>query len=159
MLDILEDITKGQGEMEDLDLLSNLAEKVKAGSLCALGGTAPNPVITTIRYFRDEYEAHIKEKRCPALVCTELVSYYVLPDKCQGCQICLRNCPVDAISGGKRLVHIIDQDKCTRCGVCLEFCPPKFSAVVKVSGEKVETPSEPVPVLTSIPGERAATDE
>lgn len=159
MLDILEDITKGQGEMEDLDLLSNLAEKVKAGSLCALGGTAPNPVITTIRYFRDEYEAHIKEKRCPALVCTELVSYYVLPDKCQGCQICLRNCPVDAISGGKRLVHIIDQDKCIRCGVCLEFCPPKFGAVVKVSGEKVETPSEPVPVLTSIPGERAATDE
>ena len=159
MLDILEDITKGQGEMEDLDLLSNLAEKVKAGSLCALGGTAPNPVITTIRYFRDEYEAHIKEKRCPALVCTELISYYVLPDKCQGCQICLRNCPVDAISGGKRLVHIIDQDKCIRCGVCLEFCPPKFGAVVKVSGEKIETPSEPVPVLTSISGERAATDE
>lgn len=159
MLDILEDITKGHGEMEDLDLLSNLAEKVKAGSLCALGGTAPNPVITTIRYFRDEYEAHIKEKRCPALVCTELVSYYVLPDKCQGCQICLRNCPVDAISGGKRLVHIIDQDKCIRCGVCLEFCPPKFGAVVKVSGEKIETPSEPVPVLTSISGERAATDE
>jgi len=104
-------------------------------------------VLTTLRYFRPEFEAHIKEKRCPALVCQKLVSYYVLPDKCQGCQICLRNCPVNAIAGGKRLVHIVNQEKCVKCGTCYEVCPARFGAVVKVSGQKLEVPSEPIPVV------------
>jgi NADH-quinone oxidoreductase subunit F len=146
MLDILERITKGEGKPDDMGQLQRLAETVKNGSLCALGGTAPNPVLTTLRYFRSEYEAHIYEKRCPAGVCRELIAYYILPEKCQGCQICLRNCPVEAIIGGKRMIHIIDQSKCVKCGTCLDVCPPRFSAVVKVSGEKIEVPEQPVPV-------------
>ena len=149
MLNILERITKGEGEEEDIDKLQSLAETIRDGSLCALGGTAPNPVLTTLRYFRNEYEAHIKEKRCPALVCKELVSYYILPDKCEGCMICLRNCPVGAIKGEKRMVHVIDQDKCTKCGTCLSVCPPRFHAVTKVSGEEIEVPEEPTPVASS----------
>jgi NADH-quinone oxidoreductase subunit F len=149
MLNILERITKGEGQPSDIDQLEDLAQLVKSTALCALGGTAPNPVLTTIRYFRDEYEAHINEKRCPALVCSELIAYYILPDKCQGCGICLRNCPVEAISGGKRMVHVIDQDKCTKCGTCFSVCPERFSAVVKVSGEKPDVPSEPIPVVAS----------
>ena len=149
MLDILEDITNGKGKLEDIDLLEDLAKDVVAGSLCALGGTAPNPVLTSIRYFRDEYEAHIRDKRCPALVCSELISYYILPDKCEGCGICLRDCPAEAISGGKRMIHIIDQGKCIKCGTCLDVCPTRFSAVVKVSGEKVTVPSKPIPVAAT----------
>jgi NADH-quinone oxidoreductase subunit F len=159
MLNILEDITGGKGKPEDIDLLTELSKSVKAGSLCALGGTAPNPVLTTLRYFRDEYEEHIVQKKCRALVCTALTSYYILPDKCQGCLICLRNCPVEAISGDKRMVHVIDQSKCISCGVCLEVCPPKFSAVVKVSGEEIETPPEPIPVRASKPSKGAASHE
>jgi len=147
MLDVLKSICRGEGKPDDIDLLLDLGKQVKAGALCGLGQTAPNPVLTTIRYFRDEYEAHIKNHRCPALVCTDLVSYYIMPDKCQGCGICLRDCPAEAIIGGKRLVHIIDQSKCAKCGTCLEVCPPRFGAVVKVSAEKVEVPSEPTPVI------------
>jgi len=149
MLNILECITRGEGQSGDIERLERLAQVVKSGSLCALGGTAPNPVLTTIRYFRDEYETHIYEKRCPALVCSELISYYILPDKCEGCGICLRDCPVEAISGGKRMVHVIDQDKCSKCGTCLDVCPERFSAVVKVSGEELAVPSEPIPVTAS----------
>jgi len=146
MLDILEDIVNGNGREGDIDLLIELSEAVKDGSLCALGGTAPNPVLTTIRYFRDEYEAHIFEKRCPALACKSLVSYYVIPEKCEGCGICARACPAEAIMGGKRMVHVIDQDRCTKCGTCFEVCPSKFSAIAVVSGEPVTAPLEPVPV-------------
>jgi NAD-dependent dihydropyrimidine dehydrogenase PreA subunit len=146
MLDILEDIVHGNGREGDIDLLLELGQAVKDGSLCALGGTAPNPVLTTIRYFRDEYEAHVKEKRCPARACKALVSYYIDPAKCAGCGICARACPAEAIKGGKRLVHVIDQDKCIKCGSCLEVCPAKFSAVTKLSGETIEVPAEPVPV-------------
>jgi NADH-quinone oxidoreductase subunit F len=135
-----------------------LAEAVKVGSLCALGGTAPNPVLTSIRYFRDEYEAHIKDKRCPALICAELTSYYILPDKCQGCGICFRDCPSEAISGGKRMVHVIDQGKCIKCGTCLDVCPTKFSAVVKVSGEKVTVPRKPIPVTAPKRNTKASTN-
>jgi NADH-quinone oxidoreductase subunit F len=152
MLDILNDITHGRGKPEDVDLLQSLGNQVKAGSLCGLGQTAPNPVLTTIRYFGDEYEIHIKERRCPALACTELTSYYILPDKCQGCLICLRNCPVQAISGDKRMVHVIDQGKCIKCGTCLDVCPTRFGAVVKVSGEEIAVPSEPVPVTSTKKG-------
>jgi NADH:ubiquinone oxidoreductase subunit F (NADH-binding)/NAD-dependent dihydropyrimidine dehydrogenase PreA subunit len=152
MLSILEDIAGGHGKPEDIDLLDRLSRSVKAGSLCALGGTAPNPVLTTLRYFRDEYEEHIAGKKCRARVCPALTSYYILPDRCQGCLICLRNCPAQAISGDKRLVHVIDQSKCIKCGVCLEVCPPRFSAVAKVSAEEIATPAEPVPVRAAKPG-------
>ena len=158
MLDILEDITNGRGKPWDIELLQELAESVKDNSLCGLGQTAPNPVLTSIRYFRDEYEAHINEKRCPALNCTELISYYILPDKCQGCGICLKNCSSEAISGGKRMVHIIDQSKCIKCGVCRDVCPTKFGAVVKVSGEEVAVPSEPVPVTAPKRNKEASSE-
>jgi NADH:ubiquinone oxidoreductase subunit F (NADH-binding)/(2Fe-2S) ferredoxin/ferredoxin len=147
MLDILNDIVSGQGRPGDIDLLLDLGASIKDGSLCALGGTAPNPVLTTIRYFRDEYEAHINEKRCPAGTCRALLTYYIDKDKCAGCGICLRACPVDAIRGGKRLVHVIDQEKCIKCGTCLEVCPEKFKAVKKVSGEPFTAPAEPIPVV------------
>jgi len=140
MLDILTGICEGRGREGDIELLEELAGVVRDTSLCALGATAPNPVLTTLGYFRDEYEAHIKEKRCPAYVCKELVSYYIDPSKCQACTICLRSCPSEAISGGKNQVHVIDQSKCTKCGSCFDLCPPRFDAVEKISGEPVPPP-------------------
>ena len=137
MLDILDDITNGKGRPGDIELLEELAESVKSNSLCGLGQTAPNPVLSTIRYFREEYEAHVNDKRCPAKVCRELITYYIDPDKCQACMICKRNCPADAIIGGKGIVHVIDQQKCTKCGTCFELCPSRFGAVMKFSGEPV----------------------
>jgi len=137
---ILERIVRGEGREGDIALLEDLSDVIKDASLCALGQTAPNPVLTTIQYFRDEYEAHIEERRCPAKVCKDLISFYIEPDKCQACMICLRNCPVGAISGDKGLVHVIDQGKCTRCGTCLDLCPTRFSAVTKLSGEPVPPP-------------------
>ena len=134
MLHILENITAGKAKIDDLDLLVELAEDVKVGSLCGLGRTAPNPVLTTMRYFRDEYEAHILEKRCPARVCPELIAYYILPDKCdRGCEHCVLTCPAEAVKGGKGEIKVIDQEKCVKCGTCLEVCPPEYSAVTKVS--------------------------
>ena len=147
MLKILNNICAGKGREGDIELLEELAEVMRDASLCALGTTAANPVLSTIKYFRDEYEAHIEQKRCPAGVCKALISYYIEPEKCQACMICLRNCPVDAISGGKNLVHVIDQEKCTKCGTCLEVCPPGFDAVVKLSGE---------PVPPFVPGTKVA---
>ena len=149
MLGILERITRGEGKPGDIEQLERIAITVKQGSLCGLGQTAPNPVLTTIRYFRKEYETHINEKRCPALVCKNLISFYILPDKCQGCMICLRNCPTEAIAGGKRLVHVIDQDKCIKCGTCTDVGPPRFTAIAKVSGEQVEVPLQPIPIEAS----------
>jgi len=140
MLDILTDITEGRGEKGDIELLEEVAAMVKDFSLCALGTTAPNPVLSTLKYFRDEYVAHIEQKRCPAYVCKELVSYYIDPKKCQACMICLRQCPVGAISGGKNQIHVIDQAKCTKCNTCFEVCPPRFSAVRRLSGEPVPPP-------------------
>ncbi len=137
---ILERIVRGEGREGDIALLEDLSDVLKDASLCALGQTAANPVLTTIQYFRDEYEAHVKEKRCPAKVCKDLISFYIEPDKCQACMICLRNCPVEAISGAKGLIHVIDQGKCTKCGTCLDLCPPRFSAVTKLSGEPVPPP-------------------
>ncbi len=134
MLRMLEDITAGRGKMEDINGLLALAEDVKMGSLCGLGKTAPNPVLTTLRYFRDEYEAHILEKRCPARVCPELTVYYILPDKCdRACEHCILTCPTEAIKGEKGEVKIIDQEKCSKCGTCLEVCPPEYNAVAKLS--------------------------
>ena len=140
MLKILNRICEGTGCEGDIELLEKITKVVRNFSLCALGGTAPNPVLSTIRYFRDEYEAHIKEKRCPAGVCKALISYYIVPEKCQACLICLRECPTKAITGDKNLIHVIDQGKCNKCGKCLEVCPPRFSAATKVSGVNVPEP-------------------
>ncbi len=159
MLDILENICSGKGKPGDIDLLLELGGQIKVGSLCGLGQTAPNPVLTNIRYFQDEYEAHIKEKRCPALACKELISYYVLPDKCQGCGICLRECPSEAIAGGKRMVHIIDQGKCSKCNTCLEVCPRRFGAVAKVSGANINVPGKPILVTAPKPRKEASGNE
>ena len=136
LVEILTRITQGKGEEGDIEKLEDLAKTIKAGSLCGLGQTAPNPVLTTIQYFKDEYEDHIQEKSCPALVCKDLIIYYIEPEKCVGCLLCLKNCPVEAISGERKKVHLIDQDLCIKCGACLEVCPPKVSAVSKYTGKK-----------------------
>lgn len=148
MLEILNRITKGEGREGDIEMLLKLGDQIKDASLCGLGKTCPNPVLTTIKYFRGEYEDHIQKKKCPALVCKALVSFYIDPDKCKGCGICFKKCPVDAISGGKKLVHVIDQKKCIKCGTCFDLCPERFSAVFKVSGKKMKVPRKPVPVTT-----------
>ncbi len=129
LLGLLTKITEGNGTMEDLETIEELCEHIKASALCGLGQTAPNPVLSTLKHFRDEYEAHIKEKRCPAGVCKSLLHYTVIPDKCKGCTLCARNCPAGAISGVVRAPHVIDQQKCIKCGVCMENC--RFGAIVK----------------------------
>jgi NADH-quinone oxidoreductase subunit F len=139
ILEILEKIKEGRGQIEDISKLESLSQTIKAASLCGLGQTAPNPVLTTLKYFRHEYEAHISEKRCPARVCKNLISYFIVPIKCVGCMICLKNCPVAAIRGELKKVHIIDENICVRCGVCLEVCPDKIKAVIKVSSKKEST--------------------
>jgi len=137
---ILTNITTGKGKEGDIELLEELSECAVEASLCALGKSAPNPFLSTLRYFREEYEAHIKEKRCPALSCKELIAYHIDPEKCKACMICLKKCPAGAIDGGKKKIHIIDQEKCTNCGTCFEVCPSRFAAVTKLSGEPVPPP-------------------
>ena len=129
LYEMLDKITKGQGTLEDLDKMEALCYHIKANSLCGLGQTAPNPVLSTLRYFRDEYEAHVVEKRCPAGVCRDLLSFTINADKCKGCTLCARNCPAGAISGTVKNPHVIDASKCVKCGVCLQNC--KFGAIEK----------------------------
>lgn len=129
MLEILERICDGKGKEGDIERLEELAEGIKASALCGLGQTAPNPVLSTIKYFRDEYEAHIYEKRCPAGVCRNLLNYVIDEEKCKGCGICAKKCPGDAITGEKKKPHVIDAAKCVKCGACIEACP--FNAIAK----------------------------
>jgi NADH:ubiquinone oxidoreductase subunit F (NADH-binding)/(2Fe-2S) ferredoxin/Pyruvate/2-oxoacid:ferredoxin oxidoreductase delta subunit len=136
----LNDIVAGKGKEEDIKNLEEIAATMSVASLCALGTTAANPILTTLRYFRDEYTAHINEKRCAALVCKELVSFYIDPEVCGGCMLCSKNCPVSAIAGEKLKPHTIDQLKCVKCGTCYDMCPPKFRAVRKISGKPVPDP-------------------
>ena len=128
MLEILERITEGRGTMEDLDNLTELGDQIKSASLCGLGQSAPNPVVTTLKYFRDEYVTHIKDKKCPAHVCAPLLTY-TINDACTGCVVCARACPTEAITGERKMMHVIDQDKCIKCGKCYTVC--RFDAVVK----------------------------
>lgn len=129
LYELLCKVTDGTATMEDLDKMEELCYYIKENSLCGLGQTAPNPVLSTLHYFRDEYEAHVKEKRCPAGVCKKLLQYRIVADKCKGCTLCARNCPVGAISGTVKNPHVIDTGKCIKCGVCMEKC--KFGAIVK----------------------------
>jgi NADH-quinone oxidoreductase subunit F len=146
LLDILNEIVAGRGRMEDLDLLLELGEDVVAGSLCGLGQTAPNPLLTTLRYFREEYETHIREKRCPSLVCKELIAYYIMPKKCdRACEHCVLTCPTKAIYSDEKGIKVIEQEKCTKCGTCLERCPTQFTAVVKISPVSTLPPVPPRP--------------
>ena len=129
MLEILEKITEGKGTLEDIDKLEELGEYIKQNSLCGLGQTAPNPVLATLKFFREEYIAHVVDKKCPAGVCKAMVSYTIDAEKCKGCTLCARNCPVNAISGKVRELHTIDPEKCIKCGVCMDNC--KFNAIIK----------------------------
>lgn len=127
MLEVLTRITEGNGQAGDIELLEELCYSIKDGALCGLGQTAPNPVLTTIKYFRDEFEAHIAEKKCPAHECTALVTYAINPEKCIGCTKCAKNCPVGAITGAVKSAHAIDTSICIKCGKCAENC--RFGAV------------------------------
>lgn len=134
LLILLEEIAKGEGTLDHLRLLKELSEEIVEGSLCGLGQTAPNPILTTLRYFESEYIAHVVEKRCPALVCRDLISYLIVYDKCQrSCEHCVLKCPSEAIHPDEKNIKIIDQTKCVKCGICLEVCPREYSAVIKVS--------------------------
>lgn len=147
LLEVLTRISNGEGCEGDVEFLEELGPAVKDASMCGLGQTLPNPVLSTLRYFRDEYVAHIADKNCPAKVCKSLIKYYIDPDKCPGCTLCLKGCPAGAVKGETKHVHVIDQAICTKCGECLEVCPPKVAAVVKLSGrEAQELQSLPAPV-------------
>jgi NADH-quinone oxidoreductase subunit F len=136
MLEILKRIVAGEGETKDIELLVELGESIKTGALCGLGNSAPNPVLTTVKYFRDEYEAHINKKACPAGKCTALIRFEIKEDLCKGCSLCSKKCPVGAISGTLRKPFVIDSEKCVRCSQCVDNC--KFGAIKIISGEVSE---------------------
>jgi len=141
MLNILNRITSGRGKEGDVELLEELSEFMQQAALCALGQTAPNPVLSTIRHFRQEYEAHIREQRCPASVCAELIAYQIDAEKCQGCGACARNCPVEAIYEPEEKVYAVDRSKCIKCGACITACPEKYQAVRKVPADPTLQPA------------------
>ncbi len=136
MLVILNDICEGRGREGDIELLLELGDSIVKTSICGLGNSAPNPVLSTIKYFRHEYEAHIRDKSCPALVCKSLIRYRIDADKCSGCGLCKRSCPVDAITGERREPHTIDPEICTKCGICYDACPDRFMAIERLTGKE-----------------------
>ncbi len=144
MLEILTRITEGEGTPEDIDQIKEIAKGMDSDSLCALGQLTPGPIMSALRYFEDEFHAHINEDRCPAKQCVNMISYYVSPETCVGCGMCKRECPVQVIDGERRMIHIINQDGCIKCNTCFEVCP--FDAIVKLSGGEIEVPEEPIPV-------------
>ena len=149
LLEVMTRITDGEGRNGDVEFLEELGAAVKDASMCGLGQTLPNPVLSTLKYFRDEYIAHVEDKNCPARVCKPIVKYYIDPDKCPGCTLCLKNCPAGAIKGETKHIHVIDQTVCNKCGECLEICPPKVAAVVKLSGseaQRLQSLPAPTPV-------------
>lgn len=149
LLEVLTRISEGEGREGDMEFLEELGQAIKDASMCGLGQTLPNPVLSTLRHFKDEYLAHINDKNCPAKVCKPLIKYYIDPDKCPGCTLCLKGCPAGAVKGETKHVHVIDQALCTKCGECLEVCPPKVGAVVKLSGKEareLQSLAAPVPV-------------
>ena len=153
LLNILDRITKGEGQEEDLELLETLSEDIKNGSLCGLGKTAPNPVLTSLKYFFEEYEAHVKEKRCPALKCRPLTAYYIDLEKCaRGCDVCVGCCPVEAIFTTMGRKKAVDQELCVKCGECMVVCPPEYDAVFKVS------PPELAPIVERVPEKKSASN-
>jgi len=156
LLEVLTRISRGEGREGDIEFLEELSLAIKDASMCGLGASMPNPVLSTIRYFRDEYVAHIEEKRCPALACRDLIKYYIEPEKCVGCLVCLKECPTEAIRGEHKHIHLIDQTVCNKCGTCLEVCPPKVDAVKKVTGEEarnLRTLGKPISVKAFRSGE------
>jgi len=144
--EMLKDITEGKAKPEDLDLMVEIGESMRAGAFCGMGRSAANPVLTALSLLKDEFEAHIRRKKCDAMVCKKYVSFFILPEKCQGCEKCLDVCPEDAIDGEEDMIHVIDQTGCTRCGKCFDVCPPEYSAVVKAGAVKPQVPKKPIPV-------------
>ena len=134
LLEIVTRITRGEGRPGDLELLEELSLAIVDSALCALGTSAPNPLLSTLRYFRGEYEAHVYEKRCPAGVCKALIRYRIDPEKCTGCTLCAGNCPVEAIAGERKKPHVVDHAKCIKCGMCRDVC--RFGAVLVESGQE-----------------------
>jgi len=131
----LNDICEGKGKSKDIRTIKDIAETMKYASLCALGKTAANPVLTSLKYFRGEWVQHIRKKRCPAKACKDLITYYIDPEKCKACLICFKECPVEAVEGGKGQAQRINQEKCVKCGICYEIC--SLDAVKKLSGEPI----------------------
>jgi NADH-quinone oxidoreductase subunit F len=149
--EILNDTCEGKGKEDDAEIIDDIADTMKEATLCALGSTAVNPVLTTMKYFRDEWEQHIIEKRCPANVCKALIDFYINPEKCQACLLCLKECPAGAIQGDKDQVNWIDQEKCIKCGTCYEIC--SFHAVKKLSGEPIPPPPKGMKPIRKLKGE------